>query len=52
MQNVEYAQVQQALDRLKGLSADAETQGTLTQLDIWADRMLNAPTLDALIAAH
>ena len=26
--------------------------GTLTQLDIWADRLLNAPTLDALIAAH
>ena len=26
MQNVEYAAVQQALDRLKGLSADAETR--------------------------
>jgi predicted transposase/invertase (TIGR01784 family) len=110
MQNVEYAPVQQALDRLKGLSADAETRqrawvreralldentainaatargklegklegeaavlsrqmakrfgplspqiqaklhnATLEQLDIWADRILDAPTLEALFAAH
>ena len=83
MQNVEYAPVQQALDRLKGLSADSETRGiqyeartilerllskrfaalgeqthsslqnaTLEQLNHWADRILDAPTLSAVFDCH
>ena len=109
-QNVEYAPVQQALDRLKGLSADAETRqrawvreralldentainaatargmqqgmqqeartmlerllskrfgalgeethlrlqnATLEQLNHWADRILDAPTLSAVFDGH
>ena len=83
IQNVEYAPVQQTLDRLKGLGADAETQGlqqeartmlerllgkrfgalgeethlrlqyaTLEQLNHWADRILDAPTLSAVFDGH
>ena len=102
MQTIDYPPVQQALDRLKGLSADAETRrlafvreralldeatainaatargeakvlillltkrfGPLSvetiqrlntanseQLELWADRILEAPALDAVFAEH
>jgi predicted transposase/invertase (TIGR01784 family) len=106
MQTIDYPPVQQALDRLKGLSADAETRrlafvreralldeatainaatargklegealllqrlltkrfgplsldtsqrlntATAEQLELWADRILDAPTLDAVFAEH
>jgi len=106
MRNIDYPPVQQALDRLKGLSADAETRrqafvreralldeasainaatargkhegeaiilerlltkrfgplpeaarsrlagASLDQLDLWADRILDAPTLAAVFDGH
>jgi hypothetical protein len=52
-----YPPVQQALDKLKGLSADEETRARISaapldQLDLWADRILEAPTLTAVFDGH
>jgi hypothetical protein len=56
MSQLTYSPVKEALERIKHLSADEETRrrhtASLEQLETWAERIFDAPTLESVFEDH